>query len=192
MTLQIAGCRIRVEFGFPAMLVLVFLWSDAAFLRQSLAVSLMHECGHGAAMCLCGAGLREIRFHAAGVKMRTKSMLLHRKQELCILLAGPAVNLCMAFVLHFLHGWTDAALLHLCMGIFNLLPFSVLDGGSALECLTGQSHGLLQVQTILCLLLAAGMSTALALLHVHNPFLHLMCLFLGISQLCVDKCTGMW
>ncbi len=187
MEVRVGGCRIWMDFSFPALLALVFLYADGDLIRQSFAACLIHEAGHGLAMLLTHAGIRELSLTAAGVQMRTRLLFLSQKQELFILLCGPLVNLLMAGLLYFLQGWTDAAILHLCMGCFNLLPFTNLDGGSALQCMFSEHPQFLQIQSACCLFLSVGISGALAYLHVRNPFLYLMCLYLGISQLRVDK-----
>ncbi len=192
MELTVCGCRIRMDFSFPALLALAFLYGRGELLLQTLAVSFLHEAGHGIAMLVTHAGIREISLTAAGMQMRTRLPLLRKYQEICILLSGPAVNFLMAGLLYRSFGWCDAAMLHLCMGGFNLLPFSALDGGSALQCLSAGSPMLHRTQTMFCLFLAVLSSCLLAYLHIRNPFLYLMCLYLGIAQLRVDKQGGMW
>lgn len=192
MELNISGIRIRMDFSFPALLALAFLCGRGNLLLQTFAVSFLHEAGHGIAMLLTHAGIQEISLTAAGMQMRTKSMFLRRKQELCILLCGPMVNFLMAGILYSVQGWSDAAMLHLCMGCFNLLPFRSLDGGSALECVFAEYPTFLWMQTVFCVILSVGMAAGLACLHIENPFLYLMCLYLGISQLRVDKQGGIW
>lgn len=181
-----------MDFSFPAMLAILLLCKDTAFLCQTLAVCMIHEAGHGLAMLLTGAGIREITLTAAGMQLRTRSVLLSGRQELAILCSGPCMNFVMAAFLYFLQGWSDAAMLHLCMGCFNLLPFSVLDGGSALECIFSENPIFLRMRTVFCVILSGGMAAVLAYLHIRNPFLYLMCLYLGLAQLKVDKQGGMW
>ncbi len=192
MELNLSGIRIRMDFSFPALLSLAFLCGRGELLLQTFAVSFLHEAGHGIAMLLTNAGIREISMTAAGMQMRTRLPFLRRKQELSILLCGPAVNFLMAGILYFAQGWSDAAILHLCMGCFNLLPFRSLDGGSALACAFADYPVFLRIQTVFCMILSVGMAAGLACLHIENPFLYLMCLYLGISQLRVDKQGGIW
>lgn len=192
MELNLSGIRIRMDFSFPALLALAFLCGRGELLLQTFAVSVLHEAGHGIAMLLTNAGIREISLTAAGIQMRTRLPFLRRKQELCILLCGPAVNFLMAGFLYAVQGWSDAILLHLCMGGFNLLPFRNLDGGSALACIFAECPVFLRMHTVFCVMLSVGMAVGLAYLHIENPFLYLMCLYLGISQLRVDKQGGIW
>ena len=117
-----------MDFGFPAMLVLLLLAADRDFLLLTLSVCILHECGHGLAMCLAGAGLREMRLTAAGLQLRTGTSILSHIEILRITLntAGQTSYMCRIFY----RLSTEIALLHLVLGLFNLLPFQVLDGRS--------------------------------------------------------------
>ncbi len=181
-----------MDFGFPAVLALLCLTGDGGFLLQTLAVCMIHEIGHGIAMILTRAGIREIRFYAAGIQMWTHAAALPKRKELLILVSGPCMNFGAALLLHFLQCEGDAAALHLCMGIFNLLPYAVLDGGSALRYLLAEHPQLLRLQTVLCVLLSAAAVVLLAVYRVKNPFLPLMAVYLAGAQLRVDKQGGMW
>lgn len=192
MELRCGRCRVIVDFGFPAVVSLLFLQNDAALLRLTFGVCLLHEIGHGIAMALTGAGIREIRFHATGVQMRTNTVFMTKKREIFVILSGPCTNFAAALLLYKLGGWSDAVFLHLGMGAFNLLPFSVLDGGSMLACVFAGNTLFLRLQTILCILFSAGISLFLAYHRIANPFLYLMCFYLAAVQLRVDKQGGMW
>ncbi|MBR6617328.1 MAG: hypothetical protein IKL00_05575 [Oscillospiraceae bacterium] len=192
MELTIAGCRIRLDFGFPAMLAILYLHADGQLLLQTLSVCMLHEIGHGIAMILTGAGIREVHLHAAGMQMRTYPHLLSKPRELAVLLSGPLVNFLASWLLYFCFGWCDAAVLHLGMGLFNLLPFSVLDGGSAIACLSEGKPCLLRMQTVLCSYLSASAVIFALYFGIRNPCIYLMCIYLSVAQLKVDKQGGMW
>lgn len=180
-----------MDFGFPAMLAMLFLMKDTALLVQSLAVCLLHEAGHGAAMLLTGSGIQEIRLHAAGIRIVTADSLLSGGKELVVLYSGPAANLLVAALL-FRGELTVPVLLHLGMGLFNLLPFSVLDGGAALLCMYGESAAFRTALKTVNILLSLLSAAVLFLFHVYNPCLYLMALYLLISELLVDKQGGIW
>lgn len=192
MELIVGKCRIRMDFGFPAVLALLFLHGDGILLRQIFAVCLIHEIGHGIAMLLTNAGIREIHFYAAGVQMRTNAPFVSKTRELVILLSGPCMNFAAAGVLHALHGWSSGTILHLGMGLFNLLPYAVLDGGSALQCIFSENRTILRMQTAVCILISVGIMAFCAHAHIANPTLYLMPLYLAAMQLRVDKQGGMW
>lgn len=174
------------------MLAILYLHADGQLLLQTLSVCMLHEIGHGIAMLLTGAGIREVHLHAAGMQMRTYPHLLSKPRELAVLLSGPLVNFLASWLLYFCFGWCDAAVLHLGMGLFNLLPFSVLDGGSAIACLSEGKPCLLRMQTVLCSFLSASAVFFALYFGIRNPCIYLMCIYLSVAQLKVDKQGGMW
>jgi hypothetical protein len=172
-----------MDFGFPAMLAILFLQGDAWLLRQTLAVCLLHELGHGAAMLITRAGIREIRFYAAGMQLRTRAVLLSVGQELAVLLSGPAVNLLAAALLYLCHGSRVLMGLHLGMGCFNLLPYRILDGGAALRCLSGEKLWVQEMLTGLCVMLSLCGVILLGMHGIQNPWLYLMAVYLAVAEL---------
>lgn len=180
MELKLGGCRFVVDFGFPAVMAVLFLWGDGALLLKGLAVCMIHELGHGLMMWLSRAGVREVRFYAAGLQMRTNTAFLTTGSLLAIYLSGPAANLLFAWLLR---SEPETALMHLCMGCFNLLPFRVLDGGAALLCLWEDKPGALRVRQVFCTLLGAAVVVCLLVWKVHNPALYLMAVYLGASEM---------
>lgn len=174
MELNIGGLRIGVDFGCPAVLALILLAADRHFLLEVLAVCLLHEGGHALAMWLTGAGLREIRFTGAGMQLRARTAVISRTAQSLVYLAGPLVNLLCGAVL--LSAAPELAVLHLCMGGFNLLPYRVLDGGALLGLWTDASA------RPLCLLLTAGLCAVLLLHRIANPLLYLMLGYLAAKE----------
>lgn len=174
-----------MEFSFPAVLAWIFLQADNALIKQMLIVSLIHELGHGLAMCVTQAGVREIRFYAAGIQMKTNTCLLSTGQILGIYLSGPVLNLICAMLFRKVD--ILIAILHLSIGVFNLLPYRILDGGAALESLLETRPEVLQIRKIFCILLSAAIVLCLSLGKIQNPALYLMIIYLGISEILVDK-----
>ncbi len=175
--LKCGNCRIVMDFGFPAMAAVVLLWGQG-MLRQMVWVCVLHELGHALAMWLTHAGIREIRLYAAGLQMRTDTVFLSKGALLAVYLSGPAVNLCMAALLH----GTETGLLHLCIGAFNLLPFRVLDGGAALRCLLEDRPQCLRVLEVSCFLLAAGLVGAAAAAGLRQPAVYGMAVYLALCE----------
>lgn len=132
MVIKFSTFEIRLEFGFFAMLSLgVLLCGDAAFYAVLLA-ALLHELGHGIVMCLFSVPPRSVVFSAGGVTIRPEARLLPLGQEALILLGGPFLNLLFAALVP-ASVWVTAA--HLVLGIGNLLPCRLLDGGAFLDIL---------------------------------------------------------
>ena len=160
--------------------VYLLLWEEERPGSMLLAV-LLHELGHGAAMAATGAGIREIRLYAAGVQMRTHSCLLPVWQEVVLYLSGPAANLLCGALL-----WRPApetALLHLGLGLFNLLPFRVLDGGAVLRCLWAAHPRRLRGLGIFCTAMAGAGLVWMLRAHTVPLRVCLMAVYLGICEL---------
>ncbi len=178
--IKIGTCRVVLDFGFPAALCIAFLWGDDLFLVQCMTVCILHELGHGLAMWATHAGVREIHLHAAGMQMRTHTACLSKASLLCIYLSGPAANLLLAGLFWCIR--PETALLHLCMGCFNLLPYRVLDGGAALGCLLEKYPRVQMLVHGICLCLSAGTGLVLWRYGLRNPALYLMAVYLGVAE----------
>ena len=158
--------------------VQLLLWEPHQVGRVLLAV-LVHELGHGTVMALTGAGVREIRLHAFGVQLRTQPCLLSVPEELLLYGSGPAVNLQCALVLW--HISPETAQLHLGLGLFNLLPCTVLDGGAALHCLWAAHPQRLRGCSWCCTVLLAAAAVWMGAARVPVPCV--MAVYLGVSEL---------
>lgn len=185
MELKLKNCRIIIDFGFPAMLALVFLQSEYDFMRKILLVCVIHELGHGFVMCLTGAGVREIKLHAAGIQMLTNTCLLSTGQAFCIYFSGPLVNLLFAVL--FWKIQPELAILHFSMGIFNLLPYRILDGGAMLYCIFAYKLNILKMIKIFCVLLSIAIIFIAYYYNIKNPSIYLMAVYLAISEFLIDK-----
>ena len=185
MELKLKNCKIIIDFGFPAMLALIFLQSENDFMCRILLVCVLHELGHGFVMCLTGAGIREIRLHASGMQMLTNTCLLSTGQALCIYFSGPLVNLLFAVL--FWKICPEIAILHASMGIFNLLPYKILDGGAMLCCIFEYKLEFLKIINIFCVLLSVAVILISYCYHIKNPVIYLMAVYLAISEFMIDK-----
>ncbi len=172
--------RIVIHFGFLAVLTLLFLRIQELLIRQTLLVCLVHELGHGIAMCLTGSGIQEIRFHAAGIRIQTDTCLLRTGQAVLISLSGPLINLIFAGLLWQIQ--PVPAILHLSMGVFNLLPYQVLDGGTALAYLFESSPQILKGISIFSILCSIALIMILSIWEIQNPLLYFMLIYLAISE----------
>lgn len=161
----ICGVKFRVDFSFLVFAALIFLVKDSAVILVYFTVCLVHEIGHGLAVCLSGGRISSVAFYGMGIIMvPCRSGLLTVKKELFILLSGPAVNILLFLLLRNADGFGLFALLNLCAAVFNLLPYSSLDGGAALLLLSDSLKcgkvilvliGIIQPALSACLFLAA-------------------------------------
>lgn len=108
-------------------------YSDGqGLLPLAVCAAAAHELGHWTAVRMLGGRVTRLRLSAAGAEMQLAGAMGYRREIVCVL-AGPAVNLVLALVLARM-GLLACSGLNLAMGLFNLLPLRVLDGGRALAC----------------------------------------------------------
>ena len=117
---------------FPLILFLitVLCLGDGRLAVSSLLLVFAHEAAHWLTLRVLGG--RGGFFSVTGGVRLSQSRALSYPAELCILLAGPVANLSLALLFYIIG---ERALLaqSLMLGIFNLLPIRMLDGGRALE-----------------------------------------------------------
>ena len=119
---------------------MLFMLRDGRTVLNAVVVCGLHEWGHLAAMAVLGKHIKAIRLSGFGICITTqKSPAEPLHESLAVLLAGPAVNILLYFLLK--ERTPDTALLSLGAGLYNLLPYSQLDGGAVIETLIlGRIH----------------------------------------------------
>ncbi len=98
--------------------------------------ALMHELGHLTVMYLFGQPPKSINFVSFGIRIcKRQSTKISYGKEMLIFLAGPLVNFISAAIIWAVNGkvMTQLALVHLLLGLFNLLPIGALDGGMVVQ-----------------------------------------------------------
>ncbi len=117
---------------FPLILFLitVLCLGDGRLAVSSLLLVFAHEAAHWLTLRVLGG--RGGFFSVTGGVRLSQSRALSYPAELCILLAGPVANLSLAVVFYFL-GEKNLFAQSMLLGVFNLLPVRMLDGGRALE-----------------------------------------------------------
>ena len=217
---HIAGIGVYVHATFPLLLAWVALsqlsgGATAIGVLYALAMILVvfgivvaHELGHALMARRFGIATRDITLLPIGGIARLERMPREPKQELAIALAGPAVNLVLAFVCYVLLQFagddggtlaelsaadirpdTRSALIQLLsvnvwLLLFNLLPAFPLDGGRALRAVLAWRSGDFAGATVA----AARIGRVFALLFgmlglfvVPNPFLVVIALFVWLA-----------
>lgn len=171
------------------------LFDPLGFLRMALFCAAIHESGHVLVYALCAHRWPKLRFSITGIAL-SGAQRLSRAQELWVLAAGPMVNFIFAaalllrlqarasYRLYFLSA------VSLCTGLYNLLPFGVLDGARILENLfPAEKHdALLRAQRALLGVFAAAV-LCLALWG-HLPFGARTAAFLGPGVLLAKEFWG--
>lgn len=152
MKVRIFGINITVSFLFCAILSILLLCDRTGMVFPMFLAVLIHELAHLLLMKYFGCAPNEIRLIPGSV--RIVSPVCADKQSVVISLAGPVANIVVFVVVYCsslaidVDYYLDFAFINLIYGIFNLLPFYALDGGSILEELIGVKTGVLKAQKI--------------------------------------------
>lgn len=146
---------IVICFSFAAVLTLCILLYSEKVIIISVVSSLLHECGHIAAMRAYGVRIKELRLYGGGMKISRDIPCLSFSKELIVTFAGVLVN---AFLCIFSYCCFKTVFsVNLALLIFNLLPIGYLDGARALM-LTEEKYPCIKplsvtVKTLFCALL---------------------------------------
>ncbi|MGN1403905.1 MAG: site-2 protease family protein [Ruminococcus sp.] len=126
------GITICLDFSFFAVAACIALLGGAQLFLEILFACLLHELGHLTAMVCFHRRVQCVICCGAGVTIQPAGDYAAYWQDQIVLLAGPLANLCFGGVLLAIRGVCSFGMLHLGLGLFNLMPFSHLDGGSIL------------------------------------------------------------
>lgn len=134
---SIERTRVSVSPGLPVVLIAFVLLSSPVLLAAVLLAAVCHEGGHYAALRHFGGHVSRLYLSAFGAEMDIgNTSRLSYGAEMLTVLAGPVVNLALAFALGWLGRWWEMAYVfagaNLVLGAFNLLPAPPLDGGRLL------------------------------------------------------------
>lgn len=130
MRFRVGGCRFEISFWFFALAAasIYFLGTDFILV---MAAALTHEMGHLAAVLLWGGGARTVSVSPFGFQVETSFPRVgSAARDLMVFLSGPAAGLLLAWG-GFRLGTETLGQISLLLSVFNLLPVSGLDGGSA-------------------------------------------------------------
>lgn len=211
---KIAGIRVYMHATF--LILLGFVGLHFYMQRQSLADALggilyiiilfgivvLHELGHALTARRYGIGTRDITLLPIGGLARLERMPEDPVQELVIALAGPAVNVVLAFLLFGIHfavaGFENIAQVSMVGGnylatfmwinvflaAFNMLPAFPMDGGRVLRALLATQMNYVRA-TKLAASIGQGMAFVFGFAGLFiNPFLVIIALFvwMGAAQ----------
>jgi len=133
---EIFGCTIKLNFYFFAMLAFMLVMDPSGLMIFGVLSALMHEFGHITAMILQKNYIKEIwfGFFSLGI-VDSKRILRSYRENIFVLISGSFINFVMAFILKLVYLYTGMNIINVIfyqniyIGILNLLPISILDGG---------------------------------------------------------------
>ncbi|MGN1480470.1 site-2 protease family protein [Porcipelethomonas sp.] len=132
ININIGRLKLSFDFSFFAVVALFCLLDAPELALTAVCACVIHELGHCIAAVLTDVQIERVIFWAGGVKMVSDIGMKPISSELMVLAAGPVFNF-LAALLYFITGENSAFSVNFILGLFNLLPFSSLDGGSIIE-----------------------------------------------------------
>ena len=123
----------RVTLNFSAIFFIAFIVIGSFNTKYLLCffAIIIHEVGHIIAMFLCNIKPFGIEITAFDIKIINNNRVnLSVLKDIFITIAGPLIN--FIFFVLFIFTYKDFAFVNICIGLFNLLPSSSLDGGQLL------------------------------------------------------------
>ena len=127
--------KLEIAPGFWLLLIFAFAVGAGEVLPLVFLAAASHELGHLVALQAVGARVERLRLSAFGAEIRADTRYLAYPKEIFCTLAGPCVNLALAFLLARVSGDYLLAGANLLQGVYNLLPLPCLDGGRVLHLL---------------------------------------------------------
>lgn len=127
---------LRINISFAAAVTLTLIIDESGLCAAALFCCVIHELGHIVCLYILGEKPRLIELSFYGVKLEKNNDCLSFSENIALYLSGPAANFILSSVLFLVgktHGIKTAAVISVCVGIFNMLPCQPLDGGNLLE-----------------------------------------------------------
>lgn len=177
LVLNIRGVRVEAEFSFLIFLAAVFMFREGETILLFTAVSVIHELGHALALYAVGGEIGTLSLWGMGIRMIPKGGgLLSFTEEAFILSAGPLVN-----ILFSLASWGSLfGYISLAAAVYNLLPYSMLDGGGLLDLIAESSQSPLAKGAVTAVRLMTAAGLLYASVTVSRDYFLLFC----ISAVC--------
>ena len=192
MKFKLLNTEIYVSFLFVAVITVMLATDKTGLAFPVILAVAMHEAGHLFAMWLLESAPKSIRLIPASVQI-TRSINGKYKNDILIAVSGPVVNLVLFVTLYvnFLVFKNETvlyySLINLIVGVFNLLPVTGLDGGTALFSLLAKKTDInkaLLVLKIITLSMATAVTFLAATLTIRgqlNISVYIVAIYLFVS-----------
>ncbi len=207
---SVAGTAVRIHVTFLLLLAWIFgvnyvsggpqaAWNGLLFIVLLFLCVLLHEFGHIFAARGFGIRTPDVILLPIGGVSRLERIPEEPRQEFLIAIAGPAVNVVIAFLLVLIGGANFSAehlsalengnvsmidrlaVINLFLALFNLLPAFPMDGGRVLRALLASRLGYVRA-TEIAAMIGQGIAFALGFLGLFgNPLLIFIAIFVYLA-----------
>lgn len=167
MKFKVGKTFVSVSYPAVAFCSLAIVSAPDSKVVLCLLSALFHECGHLSAMYFYRVSVKEISFNLGDVSINTDETVYGFRADVVVTLSGVAVNFLLALISGVV--WLlfessillDFAVANLCIGFFNILPLSTLDGGNLLLILLQRHFSISTSEKILSVITAVFLAPLL-------------------------------
>lgn len=144
MKLNLGETSLKINVSFAAAVTLTLIIDESGVGAIALLCCIIHEAGHIICLLISGEKPQKIEMSFYGIKLERILMTGQSTvADLLIYISGPAANFMFAAVVFLLSNIFPslriAAIISLCIGIFNLIPCRPFDGGNILYALLSRN-----------------------------------------------------
>ena len=137
MKLKFGETIFGINVSFAIAVTLTLIIDESGVGAIALLCCILHEAGHIICLLVLGEKPKKIDLSFYGIKLERNPMSSQSTAgELAVFVSGPAVNFVFSAVLFLLsnvfESLREAAVISLCIGVFNLIPCKPFDGGNIL------------------------------------------------------------
>ncbi|MEG2001202.1 MAG: M50 family metallopeptidase [Evtepia sp.] len=126
--------KIHISGGFGVLMAVLLYLDTENLLPYALLSCAFHEFGHLCAIWLLGGEIQEFRLSLVGAEIKPHRVrMFSYAEEFMIAIAGPVASIACALCSSLFVGSELMTGMNLCVGVFNLIPASPLDGGRILK-----------------------------------------------------------
>lgn len=137
MKLDLGETSLRINISFAVAVTLTLIIDESGVGAIALLCCIIHEAGHIICLLISGEKPKKIELSFYGIKLERFPMAgQNTVSDLLVYISGPAANFIFSAVIFLVSNIFEslrvAAIISLCIGIFNLIPCRPLDGGNIL------------------------------------------------------------
>lgn len=137
MKLDFGKTSIKINVSFAVAVTLTLIIDESGVGAIALLCCIIHEIGHIICLLILGEKPKKIELSFYGIKLERYPMSgQNTAGELAVYISGPSANFIFSASVFLLSNTfsslREAAIISLCIGIFNLIPCKPLDGGNIL------------------------------------------------------------
>ena len=137
MKLDFGKTVLKINFSFAVAVTLTLIIDESGVGAIALLCCIIHEAGHIICLLILGEKPKKVELSFYGIKLERHPMSSQSMTgDLFVFASGPSANFIFSAILFLLSSFfvslRVAAIISLCIGVFNLLPCKPLDGGNIL------------------------------------------------------------